>query len=167
MVKKYKYLNIDNWNNLYDSKLFKNTKDYLKNNVFFLYGQPTLLEEETQKIIYDALEKEDIIIIEGATGKGKSRYLPHMLYNYIKNVKNIPDPKIIITEPRRSTVLNPYNTAMKDTGMDKKYEAIETKPSETPVFFDYNDFKKQNKNKYTEFFKSMILKYEKSEKEKM
>jgi hypothetical protein len=161
MTKKITY---DNWNLLYShinphiSKNFKSS-DQEKNKIFFLNNIPTLIfSDEYQDIIYDSLAN-DVILLTGATGLGKSRFFPHLVYNYFKNFKDQPLPKIIITEPRRTTVLMPYETMARDVGQ---------MPAEDKFvnLFTHYDLKKINRDEYNTFFRDAIMKIDLEKKKK-
>jgi predicted ATP-dependent serine protease len=155
-----KYITIDNWNSLYDENLFNVSKDIIENYIFKINNKNSIIfTPEIQKLIYDALDKSDVILITGGTGIGKTRYLPHLLFNYFKNIKNYRKIKIIITEPRRSTVEEPFKRIQKDIGQDKEFFTKDSLP-----LFKIKEFKKIDKNKIDDFLIENIKKIRNAKK---
>jgi pre-mRNA-splicing factor ATP-dependent RNA helicase DHX15/PRP43 len=51
--------------------------------------------------IFDLLDKNNLIILEGETGSGKSTQLPQMLCEYYKLFENPKALPVLVTQPRK------------------------------------------------------------------
>jgi len=78
-----------------------------------------------QMKIYNILNRSNHILIQGGTGIGKTRFVPLLIYNYVKNHLH-KQPKIIISEPRRSTAADPAKRMLEDNGQAFEHEKGKT-----------------------------------------
>jgi HrpA-like RNA helicase len=54
-----------------------------------------------KKEIFELLKKNNLIILEGETGSGKSTQLPQMLCEYYEIFDNPNAKPVLVTQPRR------------------------------------------------------------------
>ena len=151
------YLNEQNWNDVFDNKNFKNTPGYLKKLFYYSNNKKKLVfENENQDLVYNAIRDHDYILLVGGTGLGKTSVIPIFFYNYLRKEykPSKGNPKILITEPRRSTVINPFNRMIHDTGMDKYIDEKETEEKEETLI-SFEELRNLTRETFEDYFKKI------------
>jgi HrpA-like RNA helicase len=89
------------------STLDKATKDW---KVHMIYKQLRILRNQLgselpiisrKRALFEKLDKENLVILEGETGSGKSTQLPQMLCEYYKIFTDPKARPIVLTQPRK------------------------------------------------------------------